>query len=243
MPDLDVTFLPRRGASQSEEVFEVRLADGEVRTLRVQDYDDVYAVPGLYEEVVQRRLACRSPEVISRALVAAAEGRGVPAADLRVFDLGAGNGVVGEALRDLGVRHVVGLDPSLTAAGAARRDRPGTYADYLTCGVEDPRAGDAVAAHGLTCVIAAGAVGEGHIPPEAFGALWRRLPAPALFGLTLKADDAAQEAAVVERFLEASGLGREPAAEVLSTEVFVHRRTMTGEPLHYTAVVGAREPA
>jgi hypothetical protein len=35
------------------------------RTLRIQDYDDVYAVPNLYEHVVQERLGCTSPQTLA----------------------------------------------------------------------------------------------------------------------------------------------------------------------------------
>jgi len=45
---------------------------------------------GLYEEIAQHRLACLSPTVLADGLVGAARG----AASLRVFDLGAGNGVM-----------------------------------------------------------------------------------------------------------------------------------------------------
>jgi len=61
---------------------------------------------GLYEEIAQHRLACLSPTVLADGLVGAARG----AASLRVFDLGAGNGLMGEHLRDRGVGYFVGSD-------------------------------------------------------------------------------------------------------------------------------------
>ena len=50
--------------------------------------------------------------------------------DLRVLDLGAGNGIVAERLTEAGVGHIVGVDLLEEAAQAAERDRPDAYDDY-----------------------------------------------------------------------------------------------------------------
>ena len=96
------------------------------RRLRLHDYPALFAVPGLYEAVVQEALRCRAPEVVAALLAGAADG-----APLRVADLGAGNGVSGEALRAHGLDPVVALDLLPEARAAALRDRPGLYRDYL----------------------------------------------------------------------------------------------------------------
>jgi hypothetical protein len=99
--------------------------------LRLHEYARVYALPGLYEEVVQRRLRCASPSKLAELLVRCAGGVSVAPGDLAVFDLGAGNGVVGEKLRARGVGTLVGSDSIPAARDAAQRDRPGRYAEYL----------------------------------------------------------------------------------------------------------------
>ena len=43
------------------EVIRVRHDDGRVEELRLHDYDRLYALPGVYEQIVQERLGCRSP--------------------------------------------------------------------------------------------------------------------------------------------------------------------------------------
>ncbi|MEA2223351.1 MAG: hypothetical protein QOH83_1727, partial [Solirubrobacteraceae bacterium] len=88
---------------QTEEALVVTHADGTIERFRLHDYAQVYAIPGLYEEVVQRRLRCASPSKLAELLVGCAADAGVEPADLGVFDLGAGNGVMGEALRAQGV--------------------------------------------------------------------------------------------------------------------------------------------
>ena len=64
------------------------------------------------------------------------------AAKLRVLDVGAGNGMVGEELDRMGARHIVGVDIIPEAKEAAERDRPGVYDDYFVVDLTDVPAGD-----------------------------------------------------------------------------------------------------
>ena len=138
------------------------------RRIGFHDYDAMYAVPGLYERVFYDELGMDTvTEVVGlygRAL--AAQGR--DAGEERVLDLGAGNGISGQALRDTGVGYLVGLDRVPAAREAAHRDRPGVYDDYLVADLltwsEEDAAG--ARAHDLTSIVAVAALGIGHIPPE-----------------------------------------------------------------------------
>ena len=107
---------------QDEEVCEVTY-DGETQLLRFHDYAEIFAVPGLYEHLFYDELECCSPEVVSAMLADEVERRGASMGDLRIFDVGAGNGMVGEQLRDRGADVVVGAD-ILEEAGAAADARP-----------------------------------------------------------------------------------------------------------------------
>ena len=157
--------------------------------MRLHDYDRVYAVPGLYEEVVQHQLACASPAKIAEVLMRVA-GRGArPARLLRVLDLGAGNGIVGEELRAHGVEVLAGTDSAANARDAANRDRPGLYTSYVvgdTSGV--PELGTLVRELGINCIVCAGALGFEHIEAHSFAELWELLPAGAMFALTVHED-------------------------------------------------------
>src|SRR5215212_8707096 len=86
-----------KSADQDEEWFEVE-CDGETRRLRFHDYAEIYSIPGLYEELIYERLRCESPRVIARLLAEEMERRDLDASELRVLDLGAGNGIVCEEL-------------------------------------------------------------------------------------------------------------------------------------------------
>ena len=123
---LSVRFPEQETGGPDEEAFEVTFDDGRVERLTMHDYGRVYAVPGLYEEVVQRMLGCATPDVVARMVADAATG------DVRVLDLGAGNGVSGEALAAAGVRPVVAIDTEPEARRATLRDRPGLYELVLT---------------------------------------------------------------------------------------------------------------
>src|SRR3954471_15846202 len=168
--------------TQQEERLTVRWRDGREEEMRLHEYGRVYAVPGLYEDVVQRQLECASPGELAEALIAQAGDPG----DLRVFDVGAGNGVVGEALRSRGATApMIGLDTEPEAGPAAERDRPGLYERYLTAGLEELSVADLVAEHGLNCFVAAGALGFGHITPEVLDGAWSAFPSGSWLAVTV----------------------------------------------------------
>src|SRR5690606_41064902 len=82
------------------------LLDGSWQQVRFHDYDRIFTIPGLYEQLFHDILDCRSPDVIGKLLKEELQRNNVPASSLRVLDLGAGNGVVGEQLRTVGVGYL-----------------------------------------------------------------------------------------------------------------------------------------
>ena len=95
----------------SEDVRELRqdevyfyLLDGDAKEeIRLHDYKRIYEVPGLYEQVVYERLKCQSPSRVSDVLLSSVSQSDQRLSELRVLDLGAGNGIVGEELKKQGV--------------------------------------------------------------------------------------------------------------------------------------------
>src|SRR3954454_19866730 len=154
-------------ASQDEEWCEVE-CDGKTRRLRFHDYSDIYAIPGLYERLIYERLGCQSPRVIAGLLRDELADRDADPTDLRVLDLGAGNGIVAEELAEIGVRHFVGLDIIQAAADAAERDRPGLYDEYIAADLLDHSsgAGERLKRQKLNALTCVAALGFGDIPPE-----------------------------------------------------------------------------
>ena len=238
--DYEVELQP--GRDQTEESLVVRHADGTTDRFRLHEYERVYAVPGLYEEVVQRRLHSASATVLAQLLTACAEDAGTPAADLAVFDLGAGNGVSGEELRARGVGKIVASDGITQARDAARRDRPGLYAEYLVGDTDDlPEVPGLIREHGLNALVCAGALGLGHITAASFHRLWCAFPPGAWFSVSLHEDLAEPGGSDFGDYL-AGFEAREDGGKILLREPFRHRLTMTGEPITYVAIV-ARKPS
>jgi hypothetical protein len=199
-----------------------------VERLRIHEYARVYAVPGLYEEIVMRRLGCRTPARLAGMLAQAAGELGLDPAAVRVLDVGAGNGVSGEALAAAGLDPVVGLDLLPEARAAALRDRRGLYGAYLAADLT-ALAPDEVAAvraarpNAMACV---GSVGGGHLPPEAVAAGLALLEPPRLLAYAF---DVAFGADPLAPLLD--------GARELRRGRALHRRTVTGGERIWEAAV------
>ena len=112
---------------QNEEYFTLVTEEGRER-LRIHDYDRVYQVPGLYEEVVYDHLKCDSPQMICSLLEKEISASGGLNGELKALDFGAGNGIAGDCLADkVACETLVGLDIIPEARDAALRDRPAVY--------------------------------------------------------------------------------------------------------------------
>src|ERR1700761_5579457 len=85
------------------EVIRVSHDDGRVEELHLHDYERLYALPGVYEQIVQERLGCRSPAQLAAMLGEAVDRLGWERDATRVIDIAAGNGVSGEALAAVGL--------------------------------------------------------------------------------------------------------------------------------------------
>jgi hypothetical protein len=224
------------GDDQSEESLTVRFDDGREERMRLHEYERVYAIPGLYEEVVQRRLECLSPTTLADGIVGAAQRDGIAPADLRVFDLAAGNGVTGEKLAAHGVRELVGSDTVAEAREAALRDRPGLYSEYVVGDIDHtPQLRELVHSRSLNALVCAGALGLGHITAESFARLWAEFPAGSWFSASLHESLAEAGGSDFGDYLAELDAGGE--AEIVTRERFRHRLLMDGEGVYYVAVV------
>ena len=216
----------------------VRFADdGRRERFRVQDYARVYGVPGLYEAMVGVTLRCRSPDQVASMLARAARGLGWAPRSVSVVDLGAGNGVSGEALAAHGLAPVAAIDTEPAARAAAIRDRPGLYetyliADVLALTVTEQHTLRALTPNALACV---GAIGLHHVPPAALPAALELLADDSLLAYTLAAANIALDGAEISARL--SAIENQWLIEVLARQRYRHRLTVTGHPIWWEAVV------
>ena len=94
---------------QNEAYFYLQ-GSGSDRKIRFHDYDEIYQVQGLYEQVFYDRLKCTSPTKVATILESAVQQSQDNFTELRVLDLGAGNGMMGEELKNHGVSRLIGVD-------------------------------------------------------------------------------------------------------------------------------------
>lgn len=231
---------PGRSYPQDQEWCLARI-DGEWREMRFHDYSEIYEVEGLYERLFYDVLRCDSPATICGMLGAELEEAGVPPSDLRVLDLGAGNGIVGAELADLGVDKVVGVDILPEAAQAAQRDRPDVYDAYHVVDLTDLDASEQeeLEDHGFNCLTCVAALGFGDIPPEAFLAAYNVVEDGGWVAFNLKEDfmngaDRSGFSRLISRGTD------EGALEIRAEKRYRHRLSTSGEPLHYIAMVASK---
>lgn len=228
-----------RNLSQDEEWFVFR-ENGRSRRLRIHDYAELYKVPGLYEALVYDRLRCDSPRRLAALLDSALEDWAQGPEDLRVLDLGAGNGIVAEHLRNLGVSYSVAVDLLPEAAQAALRDRPELYTDYLVADLTrlDARQEGQLRRHELNCLVSVAALGFGDIPVEAFAEAFNAIACPGWLALTIKEDFLHDQENPFARLV--GGMIDQRLIQVQAFLRYRHRISSTGEQLFYVALVARK---
>ena len=227
-------------ADQDAEVCEV-VIDGKRRQIRFHDYDEIYRIPGLYEQLFYDHLECRSPTVVCELLAEQLQEGGYDPANQSVLDLGAGNGMVGERLRAMGCGNIVGVDIIPEARSAAERDRPGAYSEYVVGDLTapTPEVEEALQRHRFGILTTVAALGFGDIPPEAFAYAFGLLSPGGWLAFCIKEDFLAEEepsgfSQLIQRMMADGTL------EVFARRRYQHRLSMNGEPLHYVAMVGRK---
>jgi hypothetical protein len=225
---------------QDEEWFDV-VVDGEQRRIRFHDYGAIYAVPGLYERIFYEELECRSPQTVVGLLKRELERAGTDPGSLTALDLGAGNGIVGEELRAIGVNSIVGVDLLPEAAAAARRDRPDVYDDYLVADLTRLSADERgrLAEREFNCLISVAALGFDDIPPEALATAYDEVWAGGWVALTIKEDflttqDPSGFQKLIRRMLD------EKMLDLRTHERYRHRLSSNGQPLYYVALIAVK---
>lgn len=234
--------LPEPGLSmeQDAEWCVVRI-DDEWEQIRFHDYDEVYAVPGLYERLFYGILQCKSPATVCGLLEQEVRRTGSTPQNLRVLDLGAGNGMVGEELANLGVKTIVGVDNIEAAADATKRDRPGIYEDYLVTDIADvsDRRRVQLAGYEFNCLTCVAALGFGDIPPAAFVKAYDLVATGGWIAFNIKDDFLdGHDTSGFSRLIKA--MNQEGALSIQVRKRYQHRLATDGRPLYYTAIVGIK---
>lgn len=225
---------------QDEAYFFLHHDDGSER-IRFHDYDVIYGHPGLYEQIFYDRLKCQSPAKVAAILKSAVERSGGEPTTLRVLDLGAGNGIMGEELRRLGVSRLVGVDIIQEAHDAYLRDRPGLYDDYLVRNLAslDESTEEELGSWSLDCLTTVAALGFGDIPPEAFVNAFNLIQAGGWVAFNIK-DTFLDQAETTEFSRTVRELVFTDYLEIHHLERYRHRLSINGEPINYYAIAGQK---
>jgi len=239
-----VQFPPANAQSleQDEVVFRIIEKGGREVSIRFHDCDQIYLRPGLYEQLFYDRLKCSSPDKVGQLLELALETDREAVTALRVLDLGAGNGMMGEVLKERhGVARLVGADIIPEARDAAYRDRPEVYDDYFVADFTDLKSHDLeqLEEWNFNCLTSVAALGFGDIPPKAFFSALKLTKPTGWVAFNIK-----------ETFLsrsDQSGFSRfirelifSEYLDIYHLERYRHRLSMEGTPLYYFALVGRK---
>ncbi len=229
------------GLDQDEEYFYLIEGDNREKKVLFHEYERLYKIKGLYEHLFYERLKCSSPSKVTEALRYAMSNEHENFTELRVLDLGAGNGMMGEELRKQGCARLVGSDIIPEAYEACRRDRPMVYDDYEVadfCNLTDEQK-EELKGWSFNCLTTVAALGFGDIPAKAFVEAFNILQSEGWIAFNIK-----------ETFLDKSDVTGFSVAirELIFSEYldiyyldrYRHRLSMEGQHLYYFALAGRK---
>ena len=204
--------------------------------IRLHDYNDIYKIPGLYEQLFCQRLKCDSPRVMCDLLE---EERG-DMTDCRALDFGAGNGMVGEEIAKRGGDLVVGVDIIDEAKEAAERDRAGVYEDYYITDMNelDDKDAEKLRQYRFNTLISVAALGFEDIPPKAFLNAFNLIQNDGWIAFNIKAEFLTDEDDTGYKDL-VTGI-REDNFNIIRRKRYCHRLSLAGKELYYIAIAGRK---
>ena len=226
--------------NQDESFFYLQGSGGQ-RKIRFHDYDEIYQVQGLYEQIFYDRLKCTSPTKVATILESAVNQSQDNFTELRVLDLGAGNGMMGEELKKRGLSRLIGVDIIPEAYEATIRDRPGLYDAYYVKDFTnlDEDTEEDIASWQCDCMVTVAALGFGDIPTRAFIKAYNIIRAQGWVAFNIKESffDSTDESGFSKMIRE---LIFSKYLDIDHIERYRHRLSNEGEPLYYFAIVGRK---
>lgn len=235
-PKIDAMHL-----DQNEEFFYLTEPDGNKRRILFHDYSAIYEVPHLYEQLFYERLQCRSPKKVAEALHYILSESKDNFSELRVLDLGAGNGIMGEELKSIGCARLVGVDIIRQAYEACERDRPEVYDEYHVvdlCNLSDGQRDD-LEEWSFNCLTTVAALGFGDIPAKAFVEAFNIINDKGWIALNIKEtfldkDDKTDFSRLIREIIFSDYFN------LHYLERYRHRLSMEGHPLYYFTLAGRK---
>lgn len=229
-----------QNADQDESFFYLIEPKGK-KKIRFHDYDTIYKIPGLYEQIFYDRLKCCSPIKVAQILTSSVAQSQKNLTEHRILDVGAGNGIMGAELKNFGVSRLIGIDIITEAKQATERDRPDIYDAYYVmdlCNLDEGEK-EELSSWSFNCLTTVAALGFGDIPPMAFMEAFNVIQSEGWVAFNIK-----------ETFLDnsdTSGFSRmirdlifSEYLDLYHLERYRHRLSIEGEPLYYFAIAGKK---
>lgn len=234
--------LPDGAAQNGKEAGYCLVDDGGTwRQVRFRGDSRLWEWPGVYESLVRTLLRGNAPGAIAHLLDRQLRATGRPAADLRVLDLGAGNGWMGEELVALGADEIVAVDATAAAAAAAERDHPDVYRDYLVLDMRrlSEAQRDELMNFDFNCMVCVDALAADEPAPNAFTEGFNLLAPDGWVAFHLNAETAeggrdSRFARIVHRMIQSG------AMNVATQQRYRHRFTSHGTPVFHIGVVARK---
>ena len=241
MPIMDIEIPIVSNQLDQDQEF-ILLDQGEKKLkIKLHDYRIIFSVPRLYEKIVYEILECASPKVVTRLLKEEVSKASQNISDLTVLDLGAGNGIVGEELINIGVDEVIGVDIIKEAKEAAFRDRPEVYTDYIVDDLALPHEDThkILADRSIDCVICVAAIGYGDIPPRTLANAINYVDERGWIALSVKEDflKESDNSGVGDLYKE---LVQKEVVDIKKKMNYVHRKSISGKKLKYDAIIARK---
>lgn len=226
--------------AQDEAYFFLETAEGK-KKVRFHDYAEIYRHAGLYEQLFYQRLKCQSPQKVGALLKKTVEESGVSFTQLRVLDVGAGNGMMGEVLMEYGVARLVGIDILPEAKHAAERDRPAVYDEYFVVNLTATQPEELIQLQQwhFDCMTTVAALGFGDIPPKAFANAFNLIEENGWIAFNIKETFLSQKdnsgfSTFIKRLILSDYLN------LYHLERYRHRLSIDGIPIYYYAIIGRK---
>jgi hypothetical protein len=240
--DINVSF-PEKGEkySQDEEFCTIHL-DGIEKRVRFHDYNEVYSIPGLYEKIFYEYLRCCSHKTVCDHFFQELKKHRYSANQLRVLEIGAGNGMVGEQLRQSFVSKIIGIDILIEAKLAAYRDRPKVYDDYYAIDLTEipKQIEEEILQKKLNSMVSVAALGFDDLPPLAYAKAFNLISENGWIALNIKDEflsekDESGFSKLIKRMI------KDGILTINTREKYQHRLATDNTPLYYYAIIGQKQ--
>lgn len=215
------------------------IQNGQKRKIRLHNYSEIYKINFLYEYVMNQ-LDYQSHIVLSSLLVKQFTQAGGKIEDMVVLDMGAGTGLVGQTLANLGVKSIVGIDRIPEAAEAAQRQYPGIYENYYVGEFNLLHQGsrNTFTNRDFNCLMCCSAIAPGHIGEE-FSFIFNQITPQGWVAFNV-AQYFWEDESEAGFHQQNSWVNHPNIFKIVETQTYRHRGYMDNRSLDYLAIVGRK---